>query len=270
MIIISMLLIGLFFGSFLGVLVDRIPNNKQFLTGRSKCDKCKKELGVLDLIPVLSFIFSKGRCRHCDVKLSFFYPIIEITTGILFVVVYYLSISNEFFNLQSLIVSPLLLISFLYYYFIISILIVIFFIDLKYGIIPNSLNLVASIITFVYLIVSHRPLIFNHLLTGVFSLLFLLSVSAIFYFLTKKQSMGGGDIKFAFIMGLIIGFPNIIVAFYLAFLTGAIYSIILILWKKKSFRKDSIPFGPFLALATFISIFWGNFIWGNALKLLGI
>lgn len=288
MITISIFLLGLFIGSFLGVLTDRIPFNKQFLTGRSKCDSCKAELRWYDLIPVLSFVFSNGKCRHCSVKLSLFYPIIEVSTGILFVLTYIFVIFNfssqggSAFGGQFTIYSEFSVFSFqlIFNLFIVSSLTVIFFTDLKYGIIPNKIIFPAILITFAYLIINHptplsygdyrQSLVINHLFTAVFSFLFLLLVSAIFYFLTKKQSMGGGDIKFTFLMGLILGFPDIILAFYLAFLTGAAYSIILILWKKKSFRKDSIPFGPFLALATIISIFWGNFLLENTLKLLGI
>lgn len=268
--IIIILILGLFFGSFLGVLVDRIPKNKNFIKGRSHCDKCKKELGILDLIPVLSFVFLKGKCRYCHAKLSFLYPIIEISTGIMFAVTYIFVVSNQIQNPNYLIINPLSLIPFLYYLFIISSFIVIFFTDLKYGIIPDKIIFPAIAVSFLYLIFNTKYPILNHLLSGFGALLFFLLISFIFYAITKKQGMGGGDMKLSLLLGLFLGFPGIVISLYLAFLTGGILSIILIIWKKKAFLKDALPFGPFLIIGTLISLFWGNQIYLFALNLLGI
>lgn len=268
---------GLFIGSFLGVLVDRIPKKQNVIKGRSHCDKCKKELGLLDLIPILSFIFLRGKCRYCQTKLPLFYPVIEISTGIMFVLTYIFVISNFKFlisnqiqNSNSLIINPLSLIPLLYYLFMIASFIVIFFTDLKYGIIPDKIVVPAILVTFLWLIINQQSTIINHLFsaTGVF--LFFLIISYVFYMLTKKQSMGGGDIKLSFLLGLFLGFPGILVALYLAFLTGGIIAIILIIWKKKAFSKDTLPFGPFLITGAVISLFFGNYIYFLALNLLGI
>ncbi len=88
MIILFIFLIGLLIGSFLGVLIDRIPKRENFIKGRSVCDYCKKELNVYDLIPVFSFIFLKGKCRYCHKNLSLFYPIVELSTGTIYVLTY--------------------------------------------------------------------------------------------------------------------------------------------------------------------------------------
>src|SRR3972149_7745017 len=201
--VLFLFILGLFVGSFLGVLVDRIPRKKSFLTGCSYCDKCKKKLNWYDLIPVVSFFLLKGKCRYCHTRLSLFYPIIEITTGIMFALTYGLLISN--------------FIDLLYFLFIISTLIVIFFTDIKYGIIPDKVLFPAVIVTLFWLFLNPKSLIINHILSGVGSFLFLLTVPYLYYLLTKKMGMGGGDIKFAFLMGLILGFPNIVVALYTAF-----------------------------------------------------
>ena len=271
--VLFLFILGLFVGSFLGVLVDRIPRKKSFLTGRSYCDNCKKTLAWYDLIPVVSFFLLKGRCRFCHTKLPFFYPIIEITTGVMFALTYGLLISNFKFQISNFI-------ELIYYLFIVSSLIVVFFTDLKYGIIPDKIIFPATFVTFIWLIINHQTLaprsfsevglIINHLLTGVGSFLFLLTVPYLYYLLTKKMGMGGGDIKFAFLMGLILGFPNIVVALYTAFLTGAFFSIILILWKKKSLPTGRIAFGPFLVLGTILSLYWGNQISLYLMRLFGI
>lgn len=246
--------IGLFLGSFIGVLVDRIHKKESFIKGRSKCDNCKHLLGILDLIPVMSFVLSFGKCRYCHKRISAYYPIIELTTGVIFGI-----ISFYFFT------TPLLL---GIYLVISSLLIVVIFSDFKYGEIPDGVNLLLIILALVVAFLNHD--LINKGLTGFITFLFFLSISFLFYYLTKKNGMGGGDIKYSLFMGLILGFPLILVGLYLAFLTAAACSIILVIWKKKSIQKTTIPFGPFLASGTFIALIWGEKLWQIALKLLGI
>jgi leader peptidase (prepilin peptidase)/N-methyltransferase len=268
--ILLLFIIGLFFGSFLNVLVDRIPQGKTVVKGRSRCDFCRKKLNWYDLVPVFSFVFSKGKCRYCKRSLSIFYPVIEVTTGLMFVLTYLFTIyylpftnSNEIINHQSSIINLL------YYLLIISSFIVIFFTDLKYGIIPDKVLLLATMIVAFYLLFISPELSIINLISGVATFLFFIIISLGFSLLLKKESMGGGDIKLVFLLGLFLGFPNIIISLYIAFLTGAAVGIILILWRKKSFRKATIPFGPFLILGAILSLFWGNPIYAYALKLLG-
>ena len=249
-------IVGLFIGSFLGVVIDRTYRKETTIKGRSYCDKCKKELAWYDLIPVLSFVFLKGRCRYCKTKLSLFYPITEISTGILFALVFY------FFKTE----NP---INIAYYLIILSSFIVIFFQDIKYGIIPDKIIFPAMIISIFYLFINNPSSLILHLASGIGAFFFFLIISYAFFALTKKQGMGGGDIKLAALLGIFLGFPKILICLYLAFLTGAIVAIILILWRKK-FLKDSLPFGPFLIFGTFISLFLGDLIYPNVLKLLGI
>jgi prepilin signal peptidase PulO-like enzyme (type II secretory pathway) len=257
MIELTLFIFGLFFGSFLGVVTDRLKNGESIISGRSHCEKCKKELGVLDLIPVLSFIFLLGRCRYCKTKLSFIYPLIELSTGIIFSLIFY------FFKNESIL-------TLLYYYTIISGFIVIFYSDLKYGIIPDKVVIPLSIISLIYISLINPVLLIPNLISGIGALIFFIVISYVFFILTKKESMGGGDVKLSLLLGLFLGLPGIVVSLYLAFLTGAIISIILILWKKKTFLKDSLPFGPFLIMAALISFFFGSFIFQLALRILGL
>ena len=238
--VITLSVIGAFIGSFLGVLVDRIPQNKSFIKGRSKCNFCNHDLRIFDLIPVFSYLSQKGKCRYCREKLSLFYPIIELTTGIMFVLIYLAITLNSQFSIS----SELSIFNFqlIYYLIIVSALIVVFFTDLKYGIIPDKILFPVILISFVWIFINYQSELLNHLLSAFSASVFFVTVSLLYYLVRKKNAMGGGDIKFAFFMGLFLGFPNIVVGLYSAFLTAALYSIILIIWRKKAFLKDSIPF----------------------------
>lgn len=251
-------LIGVFVGSFLNVIIDRLPRKETIAKGRSHCEFCKKELVWYDLIPLLSFLMLKGKCRYCHKKLSLYYPIIEFSTGILFAVTY-LWIS-QIYHL------PFTIYHLIYYLIIISAFIVIFFEDLKFGIIPDKIVFPAVFISFLYLILNTKYLILNNFFSAFGAFAFFL----ILFLITKGKGMGFGDVKLSFLLGLILGFPKIILALYLAFLTGAILGIILIIWRKKRSLKDTIPFGPFLIAGTLLSLFLGNLILPKIIIFLGL
>jgi leader peptidase (prepilin peptidase)/N-methyltransferase len=258
-------LIGIFIGSFLNVIIDRLPRKETIAKGRSYCEFCKKELSWYDLIPLLSFLMLKGKCRYCHKKLSLYYPIIELSTGILFALTYswVLKIYPLPFSFYHLI----------YYLIIISAFIIILFEDLKFGIIPDKVVFPAIVITLFYLIFNSQFVmlriaggsIFNYLFSAILTCTFFL----ILFLITKGKGMGFGDVKLAFLLGLILGFPKIILALYLAFLTGAIVGIILILWKKKRSIKETIPFGPFLIAGSLLSLFLGDLILPGIISFLG-
>ena len=270
MVIIFIFIIGLFIGSFLNVLADRIPRGETVIKGHSHCEFCQKTLQWYDLIPVFSFISTHGRCRYCKHSLSYFYPIIEISTGVMFAATYVFTIYNlSFTNFNQIVNNQSSIINLLYYLFIISGFIVIFFTDLKSGIIPDKILLPAIIVTFLYLLIVNPSSFIINIFCGIGAFLFFLIIAAVFLVLIGKESMGGGDIKLAFLLGLFLGFPNIIISLYIAFLTGGLLGIILILWRKKSFQRATLPFGPFLVLGASMSLFWGNFIYLQALRFLG-
>ncbi|MEK7450902.1 MAG: prepilin peptidase [Patescibacteria group bacterium] len=240
------LIIGLLIGSFLNVLIDRIPKRRSFIKGRSYCDSCKKTLKWYDLVPVFSFIFLQGKCRQCRFPISFYYPIVELVTASLFTVTFVFVLGGNF-QLDKIT-------TLIYYLFIVSSLIVIFFTDLKYGIIPDKILFSAILVSLAYLFTIHNSLFIIHFLSGVGAfLLFLL-----LHLITKGKGMGFGDVKLVFLIGLILGILNTVLALYLAFLTGAAVGLILILWGKRKFFGGKIPFGPFLVLGTFISLFLGE------------
>lgn len=244
-------LLGISIGSFLNVLIDRIPRGESVVKGRSYCEDCNKELRWYDLIPLFSFIQIKGRCRYCKVKLSLYYPVVELITGISFVFIFwYLSNNSELISINNFA-------NLVYILYIVSSLIVIFFIDLKYGIIPDKIlyPLIFISLTFNFLVLQGEQFsIFNFLLSGIGSFLFFLLI----FLITKGKGMGLGDVKFSFFMGLFLGFPKVVMGFYLAFLTGAIVSIILVVIKKRKLKGGTVPFGPFLVIGSIISYFWGE------------
>lgn len=258
MIIAGQFIFGLLIGSFLNVLIDRIPSGRSFIRGRSHCDKCKHLLSPFDLVPVLSYILLSGKCRYCRRKISRQYALVELAAAILFVFVY----------LQMPYISTVYpwVFSVIFHLMIVSGLLVIFATDIKYRIIPDGILLLLIIITVIMRIYQFPNLLFfNYFLTGaVFFILFL-----VLFLGTGGKGMGFGDVKYAFFMGLILGFPKIIVGFYVAFLTGAFISLILLMLGKKK-MKSTVPFGPFLALATFIALFFGDKLWVIFRRLLGI
>lgn len=282
MLLLFIFIIGLFVGSFLNVLADRLPRGEAVIKGRSRCEKCKKTLKWYDLIPLLSFIFLKGRCRYCKARLSFYYPTIEFVTGVLFAIAAYYILNNFQFLILNFysIFNFKFLFTLFYYLFIVSSLIVVFFADLKYGIIPDKIVFPTIVIVSLYLFINHSSLtrlqmpsaladggqVLNHLLSAASAGLFFLLLSLIK--IRKHSAMGFGDVKFAFLMGLVLGFPNIVVSLYVAFLTGAIVGIILIIWRKKKLEGATISFGPFLVLGTFAALFWGGIILQKVMQVL--
>lgn len=247
--IIFLFILGISIGSFLNVLIDRLPQGIDIVKLRSRCDFCKHPLTVFDLIPILSFIIIQGRCRYCKKKLSRQYPLVEFITGIMFVLVYYYIEPASFSTFSSLTINPL----FIFLLMIFSSLLVITVSDFKYRIIPDQMIIVLILTTIIYQFFFQQQMIILNIIVGMVFLLFFLGLVVV----TRGRGMGLGDVKYAFFMGLLLGYPKILVGFYLSFLTGAIVSLILIVMKKKTF-KSTVPFGPFLVLATIVSYLWGE------------
>ena len=254
---------GLCVGSFLNVLIYRLPRGLGFVKGRSFCPHCKRKINWFDNVPLISFVLLKGRCRFCHSPISWRYPVVELMTGLITLLIlnFKFQIFNQFLNLNFQIVFDLVC-----YLILAWALIVIFFIDLEHQIIPDEVVYpIVALFLLKSVLFSFNTgyLILNTFLSAIGASLFLLLI----YLVTKGKGMGFGDVKLAFLMGLVLGFPKIVVAFYLAFLTGAFVGIILILGKYAKFGQK-IAFGPFLALSTIISVLWGEKILSLALKVL--
>ncbi|MCT4595183.1 MAG: prepilin peptidase [Anaeromicrobium sp.] len=232
------LTIGLLIGSFLNVCIYRIPKEESIAYPPSHCPKCNNQLKPLDLVPLFSYLLNKGKCRYCRETISLQYPIVEFLNGIIYLLLYFK------FGLNILFVK---------YGVLASLLIVISFIDYELKIIPDECNLFGIIISGAFIIFHN----FNY--TGLKeSLLGLLLGGGIFLIIAiLTGAMGGGDIKLMGVLGFAFGWKLILLITLLSFVIGAIVSIILLLLKLKN-RKDAIAFGPFISVATLITIFYGT------------
>ncbi|MEK7572982.1 MAG: prepilin peptidase [Patescibacteria group bacterium] len=263
--------LGVCIGSFLNVLIDRLPHDESPIGGRSYCDKCKKTLKWYDMIPLLSFVFLRGKCRDCKSSISFYYLLVEFVTGIMFIAVYAYGLQTTDYGLLSISTIEQFsngAIDYLYYLLIICSLIVVFFADIKYGIIPDAVLYPAIALSIIYhlsfIILGSSNLamqqsgniLLNYLFSGFITCTFFLFL----HIITRGKGMGFGDVKLSFLMGLFLGFPQILIALYVAFLTGAVIGLILIIWRKKKLSGGTIPFGPFLVFGALISLFFGNSI----------
>jgi prepilin signal peptidase PulO-like enzyme (type II secretory pathway) len=263
-------LFGLTAGSFLNCVIYRLEKEESFLKGRSFCTQCRHQLTWRDLIPILSFFILKGKCRYCHQKISWQYPLVEIVTGLLFVSISnrFASIvkENSFFSAFGNGSSVFNFLNLIYYWTIASFLIIIFVYDLKHYIIPDRVIYPAIGITFFYniyqLTINNQRLAINNFSSAILAATFFLAIVVV----SRGRWMGVGDIKLAFLMGLILGFPNILVALFLAFFLGAIIGLGLIISGRKTLKSE-IPFGPFLITGTFIGLFCGGEIINWYLKL---
>jgi prepilin signal peptidase PulO-like enzyme (type II secretory pathway) len=266
---------GICVGSFLNVLIVRLAAEEQVTRGRSHCVKCGHNLVWQDLVPILSFLWLKGKCRYCRKKISWQYPIVEIATGSLFVflvlrvfpeLVEGYKFAFDFVSLRSGSIFELF-----FYFFITSCLVVIFVSDLKYFIIPDEIIIAGCVGAFIYkffeiwnfeiwnlfrnwkLEIGNWETLGIYLLSGLTAAAFFMSV----VILTKGKGMGIGDVKLAFLMGLVLGWPQILAALLLAFSAGALFGLGLMLARRAN-MKTELPFGTFLAVATFAVMLFGS------------
>ncbi len=231
-------------GSFINSFIFRIANSLP-LSGRSFCPGCRRTIAWYDLIPVISFLMLRARCRLCQEKISPHYPMVEIVCGLLFVVVFakisQLYLLNEDFFIKLL-----------FFWAFTALLLTIFLYDWKTLIIPDSVVWPLIFLALVYQILSSSNLIETILASLGIALFFLALI-----IITAGRGMGGGDVKLGLAQGLVCGWPNLLSALFLSFLTGAIVSVFLIFAGKKKIGQV-IPFGPFLTTSTFIVMLYGE------------
>lgn len=280
-------IIGIAVGSFTGVVVERegiVESKTRTVKGflaqifpwafdRSRCDNCKKPLLWYDNIPLLSYSLLKGKCRFCRSPIPFRYFAVELSMGLIFLWGYLnlgpltgqigqISLISPIFRVDSVFgllpsYSPLLLLTiFVLLWALVSIALV----DLRFGLIPDGVLIAsgAAVVLIRSLLVAQGDSLTNILLTP----LFWATIAALFFvflvWITRGRGMGWGDVKLAFWMGLWLGW-GVLIALWLAFLTGAIAGIILILSRKKKWGQ-TLPFGPFLAWGTLVAAFTGNYL----------
>lgn len=226
--------LGTIFGSFLGVIIDRLPVGRNISTGRSMCDSCQTTLTPLDLIPIVSFLRTKGHCSHCNMKLSSRYLILEVLTGVAYLLVYMKTGLHVEFLLGAILAS---------------ILIVVAFIDIDTMLIYDRFHILIALIGIIFMVMD--PSSIKSRLLG------MLIVSLPYFILAiVTQGIGGGDVKLIAAAGLVLGAPNTILAFILSTSIGGVYGVYVLLSKKLE-AKDAIPFGPYLCIGIFIAYLYG-------------
>ncbi len=248
LILIPLFAYGLLCGSFMNVCIYRIPQEKSVVFPRSACTHCGKTLSPMELIPLLSYVLLGGKCLGCKTEISPRYFFVELLSGCLFMFVpwhfhfqFWLSLIFLFFS---------------------CVLVVVFFIDLDHQIIPDAVTVPAFIAGLLF---SPKNLLSGGLVPSLaaagvgFGSFYALAMLSFAVF--KKEALGFGDVKFAAVMGVFLGWKFLLLALYCSFLAGGIIGGLLIFLKIKS-RKDYIPFGPFLVLGCFIAVFFHDKLLG--------
>lgn len=232
-------ILGTVIGSFINVCIYRIPRGESVVYPPSHCPRCGYNLGPSDLIPLLSYFWLRGRCRRCGEWISLQYPFVELLTGIMFVLSF-IKFGFTFDFLAAIILIICLIIS--------------TFIDLKHQIIPDKVVLPTMAAGLLINIVFHWKDLPNYLLGFVLggSIIFLIAV-------LSRGGMGGGDIKLFATVGMFLGLRLTVLSLLLSFIFGSITGIFLIVLNRKK-MKDAIPFGPFIALGSVVSLFMGESI----------
>lgn len=239
-------LAGTCIGSFLNVLIYRMPLGINIAKGRSFCPKCKNKLQAKDMVPLLSFFVLRGSCRFCGQKISGRYPAVELMGGI------FALASLYFFWLtwQALLV-----------YAAVCILLVIAFIDIDTREIPDRLNITLSVLALISVFLFPHITVIERII-GFFEI----SLPMLLLNLMIKDSFGGGDIKLCAACGFLLGYKAMLVGAFLGILTGGMYAIWLLLSGAKS-RKDHFAFGPFLSFGLMVALYAGTMIWESYLEI---
>lgn len=278
-------IIGTVLGSFIAATSARLIK-EQSIIGRSYCLKCKKTLQWYDLFPIISFLLLRGKCRYCRKKIPGVILLSEVLMGFLVAFLFYLGLPVNILSLPFDLYGLLVVLELIFKLFIVTVLIIIAVVDFKTGYIYDKVTIPSSIAAFIFVLVitilktvifyqsflksplapylAQTEYLFNHLrliwepfVWSISSGLLTAVVFILLIIFTRGKGMGWGDVKFVLFLGLALGFPDILAALFLAFLIGAIFSIILIIIKQKNLGQ-TVPFGPFLSLGSFIALIWGT------------
>ncbi len=230
-------LLGLATGSFLNLCIDRLPKRESILHPPSHCDVCQHKLRPLDLVPLLSYLYLKGRCRYCGAKIHYRVPLVEAMTGLIFVLLW----NHYGFSIG----LPLAML-------FACLFIVILVIDLEHHLILNRVVYPAIALAFLVIILTPDYGIISAVIGGVTGAGILLLVALIF-----PGGMGMGDVKLAALIGLLVGFPQVLIALLICFILGGAVAGGLLLARLKG-RKDPVPLAPFLTAGLITTVFYGE------------
>ena len=237
-------LLGLAVGSFLNVCIDRLPQNKSIAYPPSHCEACQHKLGARDLIPLFSYLRLRGRCRYCQISIPRKLLWVELATSVIFALLYwYYRLSPELGVMA----------------FYACLFIVIFVIDLEHSLILNKVvyptmvvALLLSLYPWPWFSESMGMRVAYAALGGAIGFVVFLVIALI-----SRGGMGWGDVKLAGLIGLATGFPLVFLSVIMAAILGGIVAVAMVIAKKRQ-RRQTIPFGPFLAVAAMITLLWGS------------
>jgi leader peptidase (prepilin peptidase)/N-methyltransferase len=235
--------VGAIIGSFLNVLIWRLPRGEGFVLQRSHCPHCDTLIRWYDNIPLLSFIILRGHCRKCAGSISVQYPAVELTTGLIFCFSYLAyGLSAQMIGID----------------IFLALLLVVIVTDFRHYLIPDKITLPGMVLGLLYSL--YNPLVspLEAAIGLVGGGLVLLLLAWFGEFIFKKEALGGGDIKLAAMLGAWLGWQNLALIFLLGAMLGLFYAIIRIVIAGNREETRLIPFGPFLALAAIIALFWGQ------------
>lgn len=239
--------LGLAIGSFINVCIDRLPTGQSIIKPPSHCPSCQHRLASKDLVPFFSYIWLRGQCRYCHAPIPKRVFLLELAAGVIFALLY-----------QCYGLTPRLGIMLFYA----CLFIIIFVVDLDHGLIFNKVVYPALLVALLFALFIPQPWIEQWKVQGIANFAIGGGIGFVMLFviaLVSRGGMGWGDVKLAALLGLASGFPLVFVAVVMAAILGGIVAVALLIMKKKS-RKETIPFGPFLVTATFITLLWGSSI----------
>jgi leader peptidase (prepilin peptidase) / N-methyltransferase len=233
-------LFGICWGSFLALMVYRIPKELSIVKPRSFCDSCKTSLPFFYNIPLLSYLLLGGKCKYCSARIPARYPFIELLTGILFVLSYH-SVFDDYYSL----IRSILLI---------TAIVPSIFIDLDHRIIPDRFSIGLVIVGFVLALFDPMMTWINSLLGILMGGGLLLFVAWTYYKLTGREGLGGGDIKLLAGLGALLGWHMVIMIMFFSSIMGALYGVFMMIFMRKG-RLTEIPFGPFIGISAILYYF---------------
>jgi len=240
--IVLIALFGLAWGSFLNVVIFRLPRDMNFSKPPSSCPKCETRIKFYDNIPILSFILLKGACRHCRTKIPFSYFLVEILTPAIFLLLYSKYAFSFFFFASCLFASAMIVLAVIDYY---------------HQILPDEITLSGLVLAVVYSFFRPDLSLTQALIGAVSSASFLLLVYGAYYLFRKKEGLGMGDVTLMLFVGAFLGWEKSFLTLILGSFFGALIGIYFIFFKKKKLQF-ALPFGTFLAPAAFVALVWGE------------
>jgi leader peptidase (prepilin peptidase) / N-methyltransferase len=246
-------IIGIVIGSFLNVCIDRLPLRKSVIFSPSHCDSCQRRIALVDLIPLLNYLWLRGRCRYCHARIPLRVPLVELLNGALFFLAFWRFDLSIQFGITA---------------FWCCVFLIIIFIDWEHKLILNKVTYPMAVVALVVLAVDSlmpgsqilgnlsflpqdMPSILSGLIGGAVGFTFFLII-----FLINPRGMGMGDVKLAGLIGLVTGWPLVVVALLIGILLGGLVAIVMLSLRLKG-RKDVIPYGTFLAIGPIITLLWG-------------